>query len=117
MVAMRRVIGITALLAALLLIDSAEVRAQGNTSSIRGTVMDEQRLPIPGALLRIEDLNGGLRRSLDAKHDGSFEFAALQPGEYRLAAEATGFQPRQVRVRVEVNQRLRLDVTLSTKGL
>ena len=98
MVEMRRGVGMSALLAALLLAGPAEVRAQGNTSSIRGTVMDEQRLPVPGAMLRIEDLNGGLRRSLDTKHDGSFEFAALQPGEYQVAVEASGFQPKQVRV-------------------
>ena len=117
MVEMRRGVGMSALLAALLLAGPADVRAQGNTSSIRGTVMDEQRLPVPGAMLRIEDLNGGLRRSLDTKHDGSFEFAALQPGEYQVAVEASGFQPKQVRVHVEVNQRLRLDLTLATKGL
>jgi hypothetical protein len=117
MVEMRRGAGMWALLATLLLAGAAEVRAQGNTSSIRGTVMDEQRLPVPGAMLRIEDLNGGLRRSLDTKHDGSFEFAALQPGDYQVAVEASGFQPKQVRVHVEVNQRLRLDLTLATKGL
>src|SRR5207245_444727 len=117
MVGVRRGVGMAGLLAALLMLDSAPLRAQGNTSSIRGTVMDEQRLPIPSALLRIEDVNGGLRRSLDTKADGSFELAALPPGEYKLAVEAKGFQRKQVRVRVEVNQRLRLDLTLSAKGL
>src|ERR1041384_1478778 len=38
MVEMRRGVGMSALLAALLLAGPAEVRAQGNTSSIRGTV-------------------------------------------------------------------------------
>jgi hypothetical protein len=117
MFGMRRGVGMTAFVAALVLLDSAHLIAQGNTSSIRGTVVDEQRLPIPSALLRIEDLNGGLRRSLDTKPDGSFEFAALQPGDYQLAVEAGGFQRKQVRVHVEVNQRLRLDVTLAAKGL
>jgi outer membrane receptor protein involved in Fe transport len=93
------------------------VRGQGNTGSIRGSVTDEQRLPIPGASLRIEDVNGGLRRSLQTKSEGSFEFPALQPGEYQLVVEAAGFQPKQVRVRLEVNQRVRVDVTVSTKGL
>jgi hypothetical protein len=93
------------------------VRGQGNTGSIRGSVTDEQRLPIPGASLRIEDVNGGLRRSLKTKSEGSFEFPALQPGEYQLVVEAAGFQPKQVRVRLEVNQRVRVDVTVSTKGL
>jgi len=117
MARLRRTTVTTAISAALLLGGAAHVRAQGNTGSIRGTVTDEQRLPIPGASLRIEDVNGGLRRSLQTKPEGSFEFAALQPGEYQLVVEAAGFQPKQVRVRLEVNQRVRVDVTLSTKAL
>ena len=119
MVAMRRVVGMAAVWSAFLLplLDPVLLRAQGNTSSVRGTVLDEQRLAIPNASLRVEDVNGGLRRSAETKQDGTFEFAALQSGEYRLAVEAEGFQPKQVRVRVEVNQRVRLDVTLAAKGL
>ena len=117
MVGMSRIAGTVALSAALLLAGSARLQAQGNTSSVRGTVVDEQRLPIPSSSLRIEDLNGGLRRSVETRQDGSFEFAALQPGEYQLSVEANGFRPRQVRVRVEVNQRMRLDLTLSARGL
>jgi hypothetical protein len=117
MARLRRTTVTTTISAALLLGGAAQVRAQGNTGSIRGTVTDEQRLPIPGASLRIEDVNGGLRRSLQTKPEGSFEFAALQPGEYQLVGEAAGFQTKQVRVRLEVNQRVRVDVTLSTKAL
>jgi hypothetical protein len=104
------------LLGALSMLGASQLSAQGNTSSLRGVVVDEQRLAIPRATLRIEDLNGGLRRSIEVS-GGSFEFAALQPGEYRLTAEADGFQPRQVRIRIEVNQRARLDLTLAAKGL
>jgi hypothetical protein len=112
----RRITGFAMLSGALALLVAGQLSAQGNTSSLRGMVLDEQHLAIPHATLRIEDLNGGLRRSMDAS-GGSFEFAALQPGEYRLTAEAGGFQAKQVRVRIEVNQRLRLDLTLSAKSL
>jgi Carboxypeptidase regulatory-like domain/TonB-dependent Receptor Plug Domain len=116
MTSRRRAVSTSALVTALLIGTVPHVRGQGNTSSIRGTVVDEQRLPIPSAAIRIEDVDGGLRRSLQAGQDGSFELAALQPGDYALAVEAAGFQPKQVRVRVEINQRVRLDVTLSTKA-
>ena len=104
------------LLGVLTLLSAAQLSAQGNTSTLRGMVLDEQRLAIPHATLRVEDLNGGLRRSIETSN-GSFEFAALQPGEYRLTAEASGFQSKQVRLRIEVNQRVRLDLTLAAKGL
>jgi hypothetical protein len=116
MVRTRRISLGALLLGALSLLGAARLSAQGNTSSLRGMVLDEQRLAIPHATLRIEDLNGGLRRSNETS-GGSFEFAALQPGEYRLTAEADGFQPKQVRLRIEVNQRMRLDLTLAAKRL
>src|SRR6267143_3383499 len=75
------------LLGALSVLGAAQLSAQGNTSSLRGMVLDEQRLAIPHAALRIDDLNGGLRRSIETS-GGSLEFAALQPGEYRLTVEA-----------------------------
>jgi carboxypeptidase family protein len=117
MAALRRTVGVTAFSAALFLLGATHLWAQGNTSSIRGTVVDEQRLPIPSASLRIEDVNGGLRRVVETTHDGTFEFAAVQPGEYQLTVEAAGFQSKPVRVRIEVNQRVGLDLTLSAKGL
>ena len=104
------------LLGMLCLVGATPLSAQGNTSSLRGTVLDEQHLPIPHATLRIEDLNGGLRRSIETT-EGTFEFAALQPGEYRLMAEAGGFQTKAARVRIEVNQRVRLDMILAAQGL
>jgi hypothetical protein len=106
---------VAALSGTLALLGAGQLLAQGNTSSLRGTVLDEQHLAIPQATLRIEDVNGGLRRAIETK-DGSYEFAALQPGEYRLTAQAGGFQAKQVRVRMEVNQRARLDLTLAAGG-
>jgi hypothetical protein len=104
------------LTAAMLLGIPAASLAQGNTSSLRGVVRDEQRLGVPQATLEIESVSG-LQRTLVSGADGSFEFAALQPGEYQLTARADGFQPKRVRVRIEVNQRVQLDVVLATKGV
>jgi hypothetical protein len=112
----RRVVLAATSLAVLALFAPAHLGAQGNTSSVRGIVTDDQRLAIPKASLQIAELNGGVRRAIETKQDGSFEFVALQPGDYRLAAEAAGFQGKQIRFRVEVNQRLKLDLTLAAKG-
>ena len=91
--------------------------AQGNTSSLRGVVRDEQHLPVPLSSLLVESTDGGLQRSQTGRPDGSFEFPALQPGDYRLTVHAEGFQPKSVLVRVEVNQRVQIDVVLATKGV
>src|SRR5260370_12614453 len=111
----RRIVRGAKLLGALSVFGGAQLSAQGNTSSLRGMVLDEQRLAIPQATLRIEDLNGGLRRSIEVS-GGSFEFAALQPGEYRLTAEAGGFQPKQGPLPLEVNQTPPFDLPPPAKG-
>ena len=91
--------------------------AQGNTGAIRGSVSDEQHLALARASISVEGVEGGLRRSIVAQNDGTFVVAGLQPGEYLLRIEAPGFQPKQLRVQLEVNQHPRLDVALSPKGV
>ena len=113
----RLLVGSIAFLVVSLLWGSAWSLAQGNTSSLRGVVRDEQRLGVPQASLLIESAEGGLQRTLASEPDGSFEFPALQAGAYRLTVRAEGFQPKQILVRVEVNQRVQLDVVLATRGV
>src|SRR5262249_7060344 len=49
--------------------------------------------------------------------DGTFEIPALQPGQYLVKVELSGFESAQLKVQLEVNQRVRLDVTLKTAGV
>ena len=87
--------------------------AQTTTASVRGTVVDDQRLPVPGATVTVEDPDRGTIRSVTSDTHGLYEVAGLQPGDYRLRASLpAGFSTTQIDVRLEVNQRLRLDVVL-----
>ena len=90
-----------------------EAFPQGNTGSISGVTLDNQRLAIQRVNLTVENIQSGLKRSQLSGSDGSFEFSGLLPGEYRLVAEISGFQRTELRVPLEVNQRVRLDVALS----
>jgi len=91
--------------------------AQTTTASVSGLVLDNQRLPVPAATLVIEDPQRGLRRTVASTDTGSFEIAGLQPGEYRLTATLAGFATTELDLRVEVNQRLRIDILLQPKGV
>ncbi len=91
--------------------------AQGNTATIRGAVTDEQRFAIGRAGISIDAPDLGLRRRLVAQADGTFEIAGLRPGGYHLRGEAEGFRPKELHVQLEVNQRARVDVTLTAKGI
>jgi hypothetical protein len=105
------------MVAALSFLASLPLHAQGNTGTIRGRVSDEQQLAIPKATVSLEAPEIGLTRSVVSQPDGTFEFAGLRPAEYRLRVEADGFQPREWRVQLEVNQRARLDLALAAKGV
>ena len=95
----------------------AMVRAQGNTGSVGGVVRDEQHLVAPGATVTIASSESRLARTVTGGPDGGFEFPALLPGDYVLTTELPGFQSEQVRVRLEVNQRVRVDIVLRPAGV
>ena len=86
--------------------------AQTTTASVRGTVVDDQHLPVPGAAVTVEDTERGTRRSVTSDTHGLYEVAGLQPGDYHLQAVLTGFSTTEIDVHLEVNQRLQADVVL-----
>src|SRR5262245_21643508 len=91
--------------------------AQNTTATVTGLVLDKQKLPVAGASVVVADTNRGFTRSVTSGSDGMFEIAGLQPGEYRLKASLQGFTAADIDLRLEVNQRLRLDVVLEAGGV
>lgn len=91
--------------------------AQTTTAAVGGLVIDAQGLPVPGATVTVAEVSRGARRTLASSETGSFEIAGLLPGAYRLTASLTGFATTQLDLRLEVNQRLRVDVVLRPADL
>jgi len=90
----------------------ATAAAQTTTASVRGTVVDDQRLSVPGATVTVEDPDRGTSRSVTSDTHGLYEVAGLQPGDYHLRAALAGFSTTEIDVHLEVNQRLQADVVL-----
>ena len=93
--------------------------AQVNTGSISGYVLDPSGKAIPGASVTLEDAARSLTRSLQTSAAGYYEFDTLPPAEYRLSVNAASFAQLTTQpVRVEVDQRVRLDLhtTLAGRG-
>ena len=93
--------------------------AQVNTGSISGYVIDPSGKTIPGTGVTLEDAARSLTRSLQTSPAGYYEFDGLPPAEYRLSVNSASFaQTTKQAVRVEVDQRLRLDLhtTLAGRG-
>jgi hypothetical protein len=80
-----------AVLLALLVLVAANTRAQGE-SSISGVVADASGRPIPGATLKVENLETGASRNLITDSAGRYDVPLLPVGKYKVTAEMSGFQ-------------------------
>ncbi len=87
--------------------------SQSNYGEISGTVRDAQHLPIVGATIQLTAAGTGAIRRLVTNTDGHFEASALLPDEYEVKTEASGFAPTTEKVRLEVGQRMDLDIKLN----
>lgn len=91
--------------------------AQGSMATLTGIVRDLQELPVPGATVTVTATERTFARTATTGSDGTFDFPGLLPGEYLVSIELSGFERQQHQVRLEVNQRVRTDVTLRPGGL
>lgn len=59
--------------------------------TLQGAVLDEQGLPLPGAVVTLTNVETGWNRSVVTDASGRFRAAALPPGVYAMKAELSGF--------------------------
>ncbi len=88
------------------------------SGTIKGVVIDESDLPIPGALLTLssEKLIGGAAQ-YTADSDGNFVFAELPPGAYKLEADKQGFgKVTKTGVIVAVGRTTNVQITMKYGG-
>jgi Carboxypeptidase regulatory-like domain/TonB dependent receptor-like, beta-barrel len=67
------------------------LRAQYNTASLGGTVIDPSGSSIPGAQVTVQNTQTGLSRRTTTATDGNFLIPSLPVGSYRLQVEKAGF--------------------------
>jgi len=87
--------------------------AQSNYGSISGTVRDAQQLPVAGADIQLTASSTRATRHLVTSADGHFEASALLPDEYEVKTDASGFAPTTEKVRLEVGQKMDLEIKLT----
>ncbi len=84
-------------------IDAEAVNEKTIQQSIKGTVVDEQGVPLPGASVRIKDTNQGVTTNFD----GEFSIKA-QTGDL-LQVSFVGFQTYEITIAEETNLNIRLE--------
>jgi hypothetical protein len=94
------------------------VAAQGTGGMIAGTIKDAQGLVLPGVSLTVRNVETGVARTVVTEGDGTYRFAGLQPGDYDLTAELTGFAPAAMKgLNLTINLEVRRDLTMALQGV
>src|SRR5437016_6940955 len=86
---------------------------QSNYAVLTGSVTDSQRLPVAGAAVQLTAASTGAIRLVVTNQQGLFEAPALLPDDYELKIEALGFAIARQTLRLEVGQKLALNIALT----
>ena len=104
-----RVLGIVCLVLAV----SVPMFSQTTTGRILGTVSDQSGAAVAGAAVVITDVQRGTTRTVATDASGDYAAPELQPGVYKVRAEAKGFKSvERPNIVLEVAQDLRIDIAL-----
>src|SRR5258708_1948780 len=90
---------------------------QSNYAVLTGTVTDSQHLPVAGAAVELTAASTRAVRRVVTNQQGRFEAPALLPDDYELKVEATGLATAKQSLRLEVFQKLALEITLIVGSL
>jgi hypothetical protein len=98
----------------LVLASSRTLPAQGVFGSISGVITDSTGAVVPGATVRVTNVDTNVVTTLKTNGSGVYVANSLNPGTYKVQAEANGFSTAQVKnVLLEVNASPKVDVRLS----
>ena len=88
--------------------------AQETRGTIAGRVLDEQGAAMPGVSVTVTNVGTNVSTSLVTNTTGYYEAPLLLPGNYRVAAELTGFKTTvRTGIILAVGQQIAIDVTLA----
>jgi hypothetical protein len=90
---------------------------QSNYAFLTGTITDAQHLPVAGAAIELTAASTGAVRRVVSNQRGLFEAPALLPDDYQLKVAASGFATATQTVRLEVGQKLALDISLKLSSV
>src|SRR5712692_9420345 len=87
------------------------------TGALGGQVVDRSGAAISGATVTIIHVDTGFRRAVQSDVEGRFSFPHVQPGLYRVEAEAPAFERVQQSVTVPLGRAETVTLRLPIAGL
>src|SRR5206468_9802487 len=99
-------------IALLIIVLPGQAFSQAN-AALTGTVNDSSGALIPGVEVTATNVNTGIASASITNEAGSYLFASLQPGSYKLSAALAGFQTQTYNnVQLSQSQQVRLNFKL-----
>jgi hypothetical protein len=115
---LRRRFAIIPFVLPLIVATAVNVFAQGvQTGIIRGTVVDQQDLPLPGVTVTISSSALQGQRVAITAMDGTYAFRALPAGDYQIAFDISSFAPLKRTTTVPLGASIVQNVTLMPAGV
>jgi outer membrane receptor protein involved in Fe transport len=87
------------------------------TGAIGGTVTNPNKEVVKGATVSITNNGTGKEETATTDDDGHFKVAQLQPGEYTVTVNSSGFAPYTAKSIVEVGRETTLEIPLSLQAV
>jgi len=101
-------------LAGIALLGMQSLQAQLTTATLSGTVADTTGAVIPGVSVSVLQVETGTSRDAVTDDEGRYRVPLLDPGEYEIQAELTGFRTAvRTGITLTVGDRVVVDLTLS----
>ena len=101
------------ILAFVLFLLPAQMRAQTFTTSLRGTVTDSTGAVVPGATVTLEDKSTGTHLTTQTDEKGAYQFLQLPPALYTVTASGRGFADQVKEAELLVNQPATISFAMS----
>src|SRR5262245_55730995 len=86
--------------------------AAAQSSSLRGTVSDAQSALIPGVVITVTNVDTAVTRSTLSDDQGTYAFAQLPPGTYKVQGELPGFSTYTAQIRLQIDTPAALNIKL-----
>src|SRR6202011_465471 len=88
--------------------------SQGSFGRILGTVIDQSGGVVSGATVTVVDTDRGVTKSFVTNDAGEYNAPTLNPGKYKVRAEAKGFKIlERENIVLEVGKEVRVDLSLA----
>ena len=104
-------------LAATVMVILFSISAQGQSTAgrILGTLTDQSGAAVARGTVIVTDVQRGTSRTITTDESGTYAAPDLQPGTYKIHAEAPGFKSvERLNIQIEVATDVRADFTLQT---